>query len=105
MGNYRAGSSPAPGTTDSVDRAQRSWPPARATLYLLEVDADLRGNLRRAAIYRGRFVHPVPHRLRDVIAFPKTTAARSLFEGAPVRVPTADLDELGITVRAAGDGV
>ena len=38
--------------------------------------------------------------LRDVIAFPKTTAARSLFEGAPVAVPAADLAELGIAVRA-----
>ncbi len=38
--------------------------------------------------------------LRDVIAFPKTTAARSLFEGAPVSVSTADLEELGLTVRA-----
>lgn len=41
--------------------------------------------------------------LRDVIAFPKTTAARSLFEGAPVAVATRDLDELGISVRTTGN--
>ncbi len=39
--------------------------------------------------------------LRDVIAFPKTTAARSLFEGAPVPVPAADLAELGLSIRTA----
>ena len=39
--------------------------------------------------------------LRDVIAFPKTTAARSLFEGAPVSVSAADLAELGIGVTTA----
>lgn len=37
--------------------------------------------------------------LRDVIAFPKTTAARSLFEGAPVAVNARDLEDLGISVR------
>jgi aspartyl-tRNA synthetase len=39
--------------------------------------------------------------LRDVIAFPKTTAARSLYEGAPVAVPAGDLDELHIAVKSA----
>jgi aspartyl-tRNA synthetase len=37
--------------------------------------------------------------LRDVIAFPKTTAARALFEGAPTEVPTSDLNDLHISVQ------
>ena len=37
--------------------------------------------------------------LRDVIAFPKTTAARALFEDAPTPVDPAELASLGIRVR------
>jgi aspartyl-tRNA synthetase len=36
--------------------------------------------------------------MRDVIAFPKTTAARALFEGAPSPVSDDDLAALGLTV-------
>lgn len=41
--------------------------------------------------------------LRDVIAFPKTTAARALFEGAPAQVEAADLAELGLSIGDAGE--
>ena len=34
--------------------------------------------------------------LREVVAFPKTTAARALFEGAPSPVRTEELQELGL---------
>ena len=36
--------------------------------------------------------------LREVIAYPKTTAARALFEDAPTAVTAADLRDLGIVV-------
>jgi aspartyl-tRNA synthetase len=38
--------------------------------------------------------------LRDVIAFPKTTAARAQFEGAPSAVPASDIAELHIRVES-----
>jgi aspartyl-tRNA synthetase len=37
--------------------------------------------------------------LRDVIAFPKTTAARALYEGAPAPVPSQDLKDLHIRIE------
>ena len=37
--------------------------------------------------------------LRDVIAFPKTTAARALFENAPVPVPNEELKDLHLMVQ------
>ena len=41
--------------------------------------------------------------LRDVIAFPKTTAARALFEGAPAPVPSQDLADLHISVEGSNE--
>jgi aspartyl-tRNA synthetase len=42
--------------------------------------------------------------IRDVIAFPKTTAARALFEGAPTTVPASDLEELHVSIRTGESG-
>ena len=41
--------------------------------------------------------------LRDVIAFPKTTAARALFEGAPSPIANDELTELHIKVAEGAD--
>ena len=37
--------------------------------------------------------------LRDVVAFPKTTAARALFEGSPTAVGDVELGALGLSLR------
>jgi aspartyl-tRNA synthetase len=42
--------------------------------------------------------------LRDVIAFPKTTAARALFEGAPSTVPASELADLHLRVIGSQEG-
>ena len=41
--------------------------------------------------------------LREVIAFPKTTTARALFEGAPTPLDAEGLAELGLSLGRAGD--
>ncbi len=41
--------------------------------------------------------------LRDVIAFPKTTAARALMEGAPAPIAPEELEELGIRMVGRSD--
>ena len=38
--------------------------------------------------------------LRDTVAFPKTTAARALFEGAPTLPSGSSLQDLGLQVKA-----
>jgi aspartyl-tRNA synthetase len=38
--------------------------------------------------------------LRDVIAFPKTTAARALYEGAPAPIGDPELEALGLRITA-----
>ena len=40
--------------------------------------------------------------LRDVVAFPKTTSARALFEEAPTHIPDEALREVHVRVRAPG---
>ena len=42
--------------------------------------------------------------LRDVVAFPKTTSARALFEEAPIAIPDEQLRDVHVQVRAPSHG-
>jgi aspartyl-tRNA synthetase len=42
------------------------------------------------------------HNMRDVVAFPKTTSARALFEEAPTPIPDAQLRDVHVQVRGGG---
>jgi aspartyl-tRNA synthetase len=42
--------------------------------------------------------------IRDVVAFPKTTSARALFEDAPTPIPADQLTEVHLVVRGGEDG-
>ena len=42
--------------------------------------------------------------IREVIAFPKTTAAQDLMADAPAEVEAEQLDQLGIAVRPSASG-
>ena len=53
------------------------------------------------ALSSGAPPHGGASSIRDVIAFPKTTVARALFEGAPSPLSDEDLTDLGIRVREA----
>ncbi len=58
----------------------------------------------RSASTGSRCCWPGATSLRDVIAFPKTTAARALFEGAPTPVDPKDLAALHLEVTREGLG-
>ena len=50
-------------------------------------------------VYRVAMLLAGVNSIRDVIAFPKTTAARALFEDAPNVVDDAELRALGLDLR------
>ena len=70
------------------------------------MQADVGGFAERGiALWMDRIVKMFTNApsLRDVVAFPKTTAARALFEGAPSPIRAQELSDLGLRLAVPAE--